>query len=58
MLDPGITGIIVTVLLLASLAAGIHIGVALGLSGLLGMFLAIGPEAALGQLAAPRPVVG
>jgi C4-dicarboxylate transporter DctM subunit len=50
-LEPGTTGIIVTVLLLAGLAAGIHIGVALGLSGLLGMYLAIGPEAALGQLA-------
>ena len=51
MLEPGITGIIVAGLLLVFLAAGIHIGVALGLSGLLGMFLAIGPQAALGQLA-------
>lgn len=51
MLDPGLTGIIVTVLLLGALAAGVHIGVALGLGGLLGMYLAVGPEAALGQLA-------
>ncbi len=39
------------VVLFAALAAGVHIGVALGLGGLLGMYLAIGPEAALGQLA-------
>lgn len=51
MLDPGLTAIIVTVLLLLALATGVHIGVALGLGGLLGMYLAIGPEAALGQLA-------
>ena len=51
MLDPGLTAIIVTVLLLVALATGVHIGVALGLGGLLGMYLAIGPEAALGQLA-------
>ncbi|MFH1596883.1 MAG: TRAP transporter large permease, partial [Pseudomonadota bacterium] len=51
MLDPGLTAIIVTGLLLVALAAGVHIGVALGLGGLLGMYLAVGPEAALGQLA-------
>lgn len=39
------------VLLFAALAMGVHIGVALGLGGLLGMYLAIGPDAALGQLA-------
>ena len=51
MLDPGLTGIIVMVFLLVLLAAGVHIGVALGVGGLLGMYLAIGPQAALGQLA-------
>ncbi len=39
------------VLLFVALAAGVHIGVALGLGGILGMYLAIGPDAALGQLA-------
>ena len=38
-------------LLFIALAAGVHIGVALGLGGVIGMFLAIGPDAALGQLA-------
>ena len=51
MLDPATAGIIVMVLLFAALAAGVHIGVALGLGGILGMYLAIGPDAALGQLA-------
>jgi len=51
LLDPGLTGLIVAMLLLGALAAGVHIGVALGLGGLLGMYLAIGPDAALGQLA-------
>lgn len=51
MLDPGLTGLIVMALLLVALAAGIHIGVALGLGGLLGMYLAIGPDAAWAQLA-------
>jgi len=51
LIDPGLTAIIVMVLLLVFLAAGVHIGVALGLGGVLGMYLAIGPEAALGQLA-------
>ncbi len=51
MLDPATAGIIVMVLLFIALAFGIHIGVALGLGGILGMYLAIGPDAALGQLA-------
>ncbi len=51
MLDPATTGIIVLVGLFAALALGVHIGVALGLGGILGMYLAIGPDAALGQLA-------
>ena len=33
------------------LAVGVHIGVALGLGGLLGMYLTIGPDAAFAQLA-------
>jgi len=49
--DPGTTGIIVMVFLFAALTVGIHIGVALGLSGLLGMTLTIGTHAALAQLA-------
>ncbi len=51
MLDPVSAGLIVTVLLFVALAAGVHIGVALGLGGILGMYLAIGPDAAFGQLA-------
>ena len=51
MLDAPTTGAIVSVLLLVMLAAGVHIGVALGLGGLLGMYLTIGPHAALAQLA-------
>ncbi len=51
MLDPATTGVIAVVFLFAALAVGVHIGVALGLSGLLGMYLAIGPDAALGQIA-------
>jgi len=51
LLDPATTGVIVTALLFLMLAAGVHIGVALGLGGLLGMYLAIGPDAALGQIA-------
>ncbi len=51
MFDPGTTGIIVMVFLFVILAVGVHIGVALGLSGLLGMTLTIGDHAALAQLA-------
>jgi tripartite ATP-independent transporter DctM subunit len=51
LLDPTTTGVVVTALLFVALAAGVHIGVALGLGGLLGMYLAIGPDAALGQIA-------
>jgi tripartite ATP-independent transporter DctM subunit len=51
LLDPATAGLIVMVLLLLALAAGIHIGVALGLGGLLGMYLAIGPDATWAQLA-------
>ncbi|MBT4487247.1 MAG: TRAP transporter large permease [Rhodospirillaceae bacterium] len=51
MFDPGTTGIIVMVFLFVILAIGVHIGVALGLAGLLGMTLTIGTDAALAQLA-------
>ena len=51
MFDPGTTGIIVMAFLFVTLAIGIHIGVALGLSGLLGMTLTIGAHSALAQLA-------
>ncbi|CAN1493067.1 DctQ TRAP-type C4-dicarboxylate transport system, large permease component [Burkholderiaceae bacterium] len=51
MLDPSTTGIIVVVLLFTLLIIGTHIGVALGLVGVLGMYLAIGPDAAWAQLA-------
>lgn len=51
MLDPGTTGIIVMAMMGFMLAVGVHIGVALGLGGLLGMYLAIGPNAAWAQLA-------
>jgi C4-dicarboxylate transporter, DctM subunit len=51
MLDPATTGILVGVLLIFFLAVGVHIGVALGLGGILGMYLAIGPDAAWAQLA-------
>ncbi len=51
MLDPATTGILVGLLLVFFLAVGVHIGVALGLGGILGMYLAIGPDAAWAQLA-------
>lgn len=51
MLDPGTTGIIVMAMMAFMLAVGVHIGVALGLGGLLGMYLSVGPNAAWAQLA-------
>ncbi len=51
MADPAAVGVLVAALLAAMLGAGVHIGVALGLSGVLGTFLAIGPDAAWAQLA-------
>ncbi|MGI9424610.1 MAG: TRAP transporter large permease subunit, partial [Hyphomicrobiaceae bacterium] len=51
MLDPATTGVIVFVVLFFLLAIGVHIGVALGLGGILGMYLTIGPDAAWAQLA-------
>ena len=51
MLDPGTTGLIVMAVMGFMLAFGVHIGVSLGLGGLLGMYLAVGPNAAWAQLA-------
>jgi C4-dicarboxylate transporter, DctM subunit len=50
-LDPAAAGLLVMALLLTLLGIGVHIGVALGLGGLVGMILAIGPDAAWAQLA-------
>src|SRR3546814_13119652 len=50
-LDPVTAGIIVGALLCVLLALGVHIGVSLGLSGFLGIYRTIGPDAALAQLA-------
>ena len=51
MFDAGTAGIIVGVLLVFLLTTGVHIGVALGLTGFLGILLSINPQAALAQLA-------
>ncbi|GGE31946.1 C4-dicarboxylate ABC transporter permease [Agaricicola taiwanensis] len=51
MLDPATTSYIVLALLAVLLVIGTHIGVALGLAGILGMYLTIGPDAAWAQLA-------
>lgn len=51
MLDPATVGVLVAIALAAMLGAGVHIGVALGLAGVWGTFLAIGPDAAWAQLA-------
>lgn len=51
MLDPVTTGLIVAVVLAALLVIGTQIGISLGLAGILGMYLTIGPDAAWAQLA-------
>jgi C4-dicarboxylate transporter, DctM subunit len=51
MLDPATAGVVVALLLVALLTAGVHIGVSLGLGGILGIWLTIGPRAAWAQLA-------
>ena len=51
MLDPVTTGIIVGPVLFLMLGLGVHIGISLGLCGILGIYLAIGPDAAWAQLA-------
>jgi len=50
-IDPGTVGVVVGLVLAVMLAAGVHIGVGLGLAGVLGTWLAIGPDAAFAQLA-------
>jgi len=52
LLSPEITGYLVVGLLLVWLILGVHIGVALGLAGFLGIYLSVGPDAAFAQLAA------
>ena len=52
LLTPDVAGYIVVGLLLAWLAFGVHIGVALGLAGFIGIYLTVGPDAAAAQLAA------
>ncbi|MBT8409171.1 MAG: TRAP transporter large permease subunit, partial [Alphaproteobacteria bacterium] len=51
MLEAETAGLVVTALLAFMLTVGVHIGVALGLSGFLGILLAINSKAALAQLA-------
>jgi glutamate synthase (ferredoxin) len=51
---PQLAGWIVTVLLLVWLTLGVHIGVALGLAGFIGIYLTVGPDAALAQIAKVR----
>jgi C4-dicarboxylate transporter, DctM subunit len=52
LLAPDVAGLIVGTLLLVWLALGVHIGVALGLAGFIGIYLTVGPDAAAAQLAA------
>lgn len=52
LLTPEITGIVVVVFLILALCMGAHIGVALGLAGFSGIYLSVGPDAALAQIAA------
>jgi C4-dicarboxylate transporter DctM subunit len=51
-LAPDVAGLIVVTLLVVWLAFGVHIGVALGLAGFIGIYLSVGPDAAAAQLAA------
>jgi C4-dicarboxylate transporter DctM subunit len=48
---PEVTGYIVVGLLFLWLTLGVHIGVALGLCGFIGIYLSVGPDAALAQVA-------
>ena len=52
LLAPDAAGYIVVSLLIVWLALGVHIGVALGMAGFLGIYLTVGPDAAMAQLAA------
>src|ERR671919_2432776 len=49
-LSPAEAGMVVVALLFVWLALGVHIGVALGLCGFLGIYLSVGPDAAYAQL--------
>ena len=51
LLSPQVAGWIVVGLLLLWLTLGVHIGVALGLAGFIGIYLTVGPDAALAQIA-------
>ena len=51
LLESSTTGIIVLLTLFGMLGLGVHIGVSLGLCGILGTYLAIGPDAAWAHLA-------
>ena len=51
MFDPATAGVIVACLLFFLLTMGTHIGVALGLSGFLGIFITISDRAAFAQVA-------
>ena len=51
MFDPATAGVIVAVILFFLLTTGTHIGVALGLSGFIGIFITINERAALAQVA-------
>jgi C4-dicarboxylate transporter DctM subunit len=51
MFDPATAGIIVALLLFFLLTTGVHIGVALGLSGFIGILITINERAALAQVA-------
>src|ERR1700741_738866 len=50
LLSPQLAGWIVVGLLLLWLTLGVHIGVALGLAGFIGIYLTVGPDAALAQI--------
>lgn len=52
LLTPEVAGYIVVGTLLVWLALGVHIGVALGLAGFIGIYLTVGPDAAFAQLSA------
>jgi tripartite ATP-independent transporter DctM subunit len=52
LLEASTAGYIVVSLLIVWLALGVHIGVALGLAGFLGIYLTVGHDAAAAQLAA------
>jgi len=52
LLSPEVTGYLVFGLLILWLVLGVHIGVALGLAGFLGIYLSVGPDAAFAQITA------